>query len=227
MDFELTRTLLRAEPSIHAREIPRLAAMVRLLRPVALRAVACPAVEALLRAVESTHRCVRGHSERTGQLAECLAREVGMGATDRRNARIAGMLHDVGKIGVPERVLRKPGPLSAEERALVNLHPEIGEGIVKGIPGLEAVVPAVLSHHERWDGAGYPHGARGEAIPRMARLMSIVDSFDAMRRDRPYRNALSTEQALLEIREGAGRQFDPTLAAAFVHMVDRTPSLAA
>lgn len=227
MDHELTRDLLLAEPALHAREIPRLAAMVRLLRPVALRSASTPAVEALLRAMESTHRCVRGHSERTGQLAECLARQIGMTASECRVARVAGMLHDIGKIGVPERVLRKPGPLTPEERALVNLHPEIGEGIVKGIPGLEAALPAVLSHHERWDGAGYPHGVQGEAIPRMARLMSIVDSFDAMRRDRPYRNALSTEQALLEIREGAGRQFDPALASAFVRMIDHAPALAA
>lgn len=227
MDFELTRDLLRSEPMVRAREIPRLAAMVRLLRPVALRSTGTPAVEALLRAVESTHRCVRGHSERTGQLAERLATAAGMTAGECRTARMAGLLHDVGKLGIPEQVLSKPGSLTSDERSLVNMHPEIGHRIVQGVGGLEHAVPAVLWHHERWDGAGYPHGLSGEAIPRMARVMAIVDSFDAMRSDRPYRQALPPEEALREIHAGSGKQFDPALSKVFIRMVDQEPSLAA
>ena len=115
MDFELTRDLLRSEAMVTTREIPRLAAMVRLLRPVALRPTGTPAVEALLRAMESTHRCVRGHSERTAHLAECLANAAGMTAGECRTARMAGLLHDVGKMGIPEQVLSKPGSLTAED----------------------------------------------------------------------------------------------------------------
>ena len=227
MDFELTRELLQSEPMVRAREIPRLAAMVRLLRPVALRSTGTPAVEALLRAVESTHRCVRGHSERTAHLAEQLANAAGMSAGECRTARMAGLLHDVGKMGIPEQVLSKPGCLTSEERSLVNMHPEIGHRIVQGVGGLEHAVPAVLWHHERWDGAGYPHGLSGEAIPKMARVMAIVDSYDAMRSDRPYRLALPPEQALREIHSGAGKQFDPALAQAFIRLLDHEPSLAA
>jgi HD-GYP domain-containing protein (c-di-GMP phosphodiesterase class II) len=227
MDFELTRDLLRSEPMVTTREIPRLAAMVRLLRPVALRHTGTPAVEALLRAVESTHRCVRGHSERTAHLAECLANAAGMTAGECRTARMAGLLHDVGKMGIPEQVLSKPGSLTAEERSLVNMHPEIGHRIVQGVGGLEHAVPAVLWHHERWDGAGYPHRLSGEAIPKIARVMAIVDSYDAMRSDRPYRQALSPEHALREIHCGSGKQFDPALSQAFVRLLGQQPALAA
>ena len=227
MDFELTRDLLRSEPMVTAREIPRLAAMVRLLRPVALRKTGTPAVEALLRAVESAHRCVRGHSERTAHLAECLANAAGMTAGECRTARMAGLLHDVGKMGIPEQVLSKPGSLTAEERSLVNMHPEIGHRIVQGVGGLEHAVPAVLWHHERWDGAGYPHRLSGEAIPKMARVMAIVDSYDAMRSDRPYRQAMPPEHALREIHSGSGKQFDPALSQAFIRLIDQQPALAA
>jgi len=227
MDHQLTCDLLLQEalPAVH--EIPRLAAMVRLIRPAPLRQITMPGVEALLRAVEATHQCVRGHSERTSELAARLAMASGMTASETRSARVAGLLHDVGKLGVPEGVLRKPGELSPEERAMVNLHPEIGQRIVQGLGGLDHAVPSILWHHERWDGQGYPHRLSGERIPRLARVMAIVDSFDAMRQDRPYRRALSAERSLREIREGAGRQFDPTLAQTFIRMVDREPGLAA
>lgn len=227
LDHDVIRDLLLAEPAPAANEIPRLARMVRLLRPVALRPARVPAIEALLRAVETTHRAVRGHSERTARLAERLAAAAGMNPAERETARMAGLLHDVGKLGVPDRVLSKPGKLDDEERAVVNMHPEIGHRLLLGVGGVEHALPAVLWHHERWDGQGYPHRLSGDRIPRMARLMAIVDSFDAMRSDRPYRGALEPARALAEIRDGAGRQFDPGLARTFLGMVDREPSLAA
>jgi HD-GYP domain-containing protein (c-di-GMP phosphodiesterase class II) len=227
MDHQLTADLLLQSRLATGHEIPRLAAMVRLIRPAPLRPTTMPGVEALLRAIEATHRSVRGHSERTAELAFRLAAAAGMTISETRSARVAGLLHDVGKLGVPEGVLRKPGALSPDERAMVNLHPEIGQRIVQGLGGLDHAVPSILWHHERWDGHGYPHRLSGERIPRLARLMAIVDSFDAMRQDRPYRRALSVERSLREIREGAGRQFDPGLADTFVRMVDREPALAA
>jgi HD-GYP domain-containing protein (c-di-GMP phosphodiesterase class II) len=150
-----------------------------------------------------------------------------MTAGECRTARMAGLLHDVGKMGIPEQVLSKPSSLTAEERSLVNMHPEIGHRIVQGVGGLEHAVPAVLWHHERWDGAGYPHRLSGEAIPKIARVMAIVDSYDAMRSDRPYRQALSPEHALREIHCSSGKQFDPELSQAFVRLLDQQPALAA
>jgi len=227
MDFQLTSDLLRNEPVMEVEEIPRIAAMVRLLQPVPLHETTSPAVQALLRAVETTHRCVRGHSERTAQLAERLAMQAGMSTSECQTARLSGLLHDVGKMGIPEHILRKPGALTADERAMVNLHPEIGQRIVEGVGNLERTLPAVLWHHERWDGAGYPHQLAGEAIPKIARIMSIADSFDAMRSDRAYRGALEPALALQEINDGAGNQFDPKLAQSFVQLLDREPALAA
>ncbi len=227
MDYELVRDLILCEPAIPVREVPRLAAMVRLLRPVTLRRAGISGVETLLRAVEATHRCVRGHSERTAHLAGRLASAAGMGAGECDHARLCGLLHDVGKLGVPESVLRKPGALTPEERSMINMHPEIGQRLLQGVDGLDHTVPAVLWHHERWDGQGYPHRLSGEKIPRMARLMAIVDSFDAMRSDRPYRDALPVEASLAEIRKGAGKQFDPALAETFLGLLHREPALAA
>jgi HD-GYP domain-containing protein (c-di-GMP phosphodiesterase class II) len=227
LDHELMREMLLSEPAIAVNEIPRLAAMVRLLRPVALRDANLPGVEALLRAVETTHRSVRGHSERTSRLATRFAEAVGLDHREREVVRLAGLMHDVGKLGVPESIIRKPGELSREEREVVNLHPEIGHRLLKGVRGLEHALPAVLWHHERWDGQGYPHRLSGEAIPRVARLTTIADSFEAMRSDRPYRRALSHEDAIREIRDGAGRQFDPNLSRVFLELVDREPAVAA
>jgi putative nucleotidyltransferase with HDIG domain len=227
-DFELTRDLLQQEPAIARQEIPRLCAMVSLVRPAALRiASAVPTVEALLRAVETADQSIRGHSERTSNLASRLAHACHLSSTEQETARVAGLLHDVGKMGIPKEILQKRGALTQEERALVNMHPEMGKKIVSGLGGLERTVPAVLWHHERWDGAGYPHGISGEEIPVLARIMSVVDSFDAMRRNRPYRISMSIQSALQEIHECAGGQFDPKIANTFVEMIDRDPALAA
>ncbi len=227
-DFELTRDLLQQEPAIARQEIPRLCAMVSLVRPAALRiASAVPTVEALLRAVETADQSIRGHSERTSNLASRLAHACHLSSTEQETARVAGLLHDVGKMGIPTEILQKRGALTQEERALVNMHPEMGKKIVSGLGGLERTVPAVLWHHERWDGAGYPHGISGEEIPVLARIMSVVDSFDAMRRNRPYRISMSIQSALQEIHECAGGQFDPKIANTFVEMIDRDPALAA
>ena len=227
LDHDLIRDMLLQDAAISLHEIPRLAAMVRLLRPVNLRPSPVPGVETLLRAVETTHRTVRGHSERTARLAQRLAEAAGMTPKERETVRLAGLLHDVGKLGVPESVIRKPGALTTEERSVVNLHPEIGHRMLQGVRGLEHALPGVLWHHERWDGAGYPHRLSGESIPMIARVMSIADSFDAMRSERPYRRALSSQEAMQEIRDGAGRQFDPRLAGTFLQLLERQPALAA
>ena len=121
---------------------------------------------------------------------------------------------------MPESVLCKPGPLDDDEWAVMREHPAIGAQIVSPIRFLAGAVEIVRTHHERWDGGGYPRGLRGEEIPLAARIFAVVDSFDAMTSDRPYRDAMSVERALVEIRDGAGSQFDPAVAEAFLSLVD-------
>ena len=130
-----------------------------------------------------------------------------------------GTLHDVGKIGVPDAILKKPARLDDEEQRVMETHPALGEIIVRRAPQLEDMLPGVRHHHERWDGRGYPDGLMADAIPRLARFIAIADTFDAMTSDRPYRKALTVQQALDEIQRGAGTQFEPSLALAFVRMM--------
>jgi len=141
---------------------------------------------------------------------------------------MTGTLHDVGKIGVPDAVLKKPGRLDAEERRIMETHPALGEVIVRKAPKLVASLPGVRHHHERWDGGGYPDGLQGEQIPRLARILALADSFDAMTSDRPYRKGMSWETALGEIARGAETQFDPDLVPPFLRLMrENTPFLQA
>src|SRR5690606_20290161 len=134
------------------------------------------------------------HSERVAYMATRLGEAIGLDAETAQRLHIAGLVHDVGKIGVPEAVLCKPGRLTDEEFKLIKLHPEIGHRILRDIPQLADVLPGVLSHHERWDGKGYPHGLAGEEIPMFGRLIAIADSFDAMSSTRTYRSAMPREK---------------------------------
>jgi HD-GYP domain-containing protein (c-di-GMP phosphodiesterase class II) len=129
---------------------------------------------------------------------------------------LGGALHDVGKLGVRDEVLNKPGPLTADELSEVRAHPEIGARMVVLDRALRAALPAVLYHHERWDGAGYPSGCSGSAIPLVARILGVVDSYDAMTSDRPYRRARPESRAAEEVDRCAGTQFDPEVAQAFL-----------
>ena len=129
-------------------------------------------------------------------------------------------MHDIGNIGVPETILLKPGPLTVEESAAMRRHPVIGENICRSFPSSRNFGPIVRHHHERWDGFGYPDRLRGEAIPIGARIVGLVDAFDAMIHDRPYRPALEIESALLEVLGEAGRQFDPDLVPLFIEVID-------
>jgi len=135
------------------------------------------------------------------------------------------MLHDVGKIHVPEEILYKPGPLNERERRIMERHPVWGAEILQRLPPLHHAIPVTLHHHERWDGRGYPDGLAGEAIPPAARIVSVVDAFDAMVSDRPYRKALSFDEACNVIREGSGTQFEPRCAQAFLRIVNKVWSI--
>jgi HD-GYP domain-containing protein (c-di-GMP phosphodiesterase class II) len=175
-------------------------------------------LEALTASIDAKDRYTCGHSERVAHLTRALAETLGQDEATLKRMHIAGLVHDVGKIGVPESVLLKPGRLTEEEFAWIRLHPEMGFRILKDIPQLNDVLPGVLHHHERWDGRGYPHGLAGEDIPLIARLIALADSFDAMSSSRTYRKAMSRSTVLEEIRRNAGTQFDPDLVPAFVSL---------
>lgn len=175
-------------------------------------------LKALTSAIDAKDKYTCGHSERVAHLAGLLAEAVGLPREQIERIRIAGLVHDVGKIGVPEEVLGKPGKLTDDEFAAIKLHPEIGHRILRDIPLLQDVLPGVLHHHERWDGRGYPQGIGGEQIPFSARIIGLVDTFDAMSSTRSYRPALSREQVLSEIERCAGTQFDPSLVPHFLRL---------
>ncbi len=163
------------------------------------------------------------HQRRIGAYATALADATGWDAEPPRRLYYAASLHDIGKIGVPAAILRKPGRLDASERAAVELHPEIGARLLgRGRhPFLRLAGDIALHHHERWDGLGYPRGLAGEAIPSSARIVAVVDVFDALRSDRVYRPALGEDDVLAFLAQGRGRRFDPALVDCFLELVER------
>lgn len=183
-----------------------------------LNAMFLGTLEALTASIDAKDRYTCGHSRRVAHLTQQLARAVGMSPEQVKRMHIAGLVHDVGKIGVPEHVLLKPGKLTDEEFAWIRRHPEMGHRILKDIPQLKDILPGVLYHHERWDGRGYPAGLAGEEIPFVARLIGLADSFDAMSSTRTYRCAMDRKSVLDEIRRCGGAQFDPELAPIFVNL---------
>ncbi|MFI6285356.1 HD-GYP domain-containing protein [Streptomyces sp. NPDC051018] len=178
-------------------------------------------LRALVQAVDLKDRYTRGHSERVGRASVLIARELRMDPERIERIRFAGILHDVGKLGVPTRVLRKEGPLTPEERRVIELHPEYGHEIVRGIGFLGEARAAILHHHERLDGTGYPHGLAGEQIPEFARVVAVADAFDAMTSTRSYRRARPVEAALRELERCAGTQFDPRMVTALVRALEQ------
>jgi HD-GYP domain-containing protein (c-di-GMP phosphodiesterase class II) len=175
-------------------------------------------LEALTESIDAKDPYTCGHSRRVARISQTLAEMMGFDEQRVRLIYISGLLHDVGKIGVPESVLRKPGRLTAEEFELMKQHPRVGSRILSGIRQLDDVVVGILSHHERPDGRGYPDGLRGEEIPIEGRIIGLADTFDAMTSDRTYRKALPVERVAEEIRKYKGTQFDPVLADHFLSL---------
>ena len=173
-------------------------------------------VAALVSAIDAKDTYTRGHSERVAWLSKSLAQTIDLDEEVVNQVHICGLVHDIGKIGIPEAILRKPGKLTDEEFSYIKTHPVIGEKILRDVPQLLEVLPGVRSHHERWDGKGYPDGLEGEATPLFGRILGIADAFDAMCSSRAYRKALIRQEVLDEIKACAGTQFDPKLAAAFL-----------
>jgi diguanylate cyclase (GGDEF)-like protein/putative nucleotidyltransferase with HDIG domain len=173
-------------------------------------------LDTMLTAVDNKDSYTRRHSEDVTEYALWIAEELGASEETLRIIRIGGLLHDVGKIGVPAEILRKPGRLTDEEYEVLKRHPQLGALIVGSIPGMETIVDIVRSHHERWDGRGYPDGTAGEATPFLGRLVAVADAFSAMTTDRPYRKGMDWAVALGEIEKNISTQFDPICAQAFI-----------
>jgi diguanylate cyclase (GGDEF)-like protein len=178
-------------------------------------------LDAMVTAVDNKDRYTRRHSEDVTEYALWIAEELRLPQATMRVIHVGGLLHDVGKIGVPDEILRKPGRLSAEEWEVMKRHPHLGALIVGGVPDMAAILDAVRYHHERWDGHGYPEGLAGEAIPLLGRILAVADAFSAMTTDRPYRKGIAWDVALAEIRANIGTQFDPTLARAFLRAAEQ------
>jgi len=177
-------------------------------------------LEALGSALDTRDVGTEAHSRRVHGYALAAARAYGLPESALTDLAHGVLLHDIGKIGIPDAILLKPGPLTAEEWVTMRRHPEIGARLIRDIPFLQGAIPVVRHHHERWDGTGYPDGLRGGQIPLGARIFAVVDAFDAMTFDRPYSRAISFEAARAELRRSAGTHFDPAVVEAFMRVPD-------
>jgi diguanylate cyclase (GGDEF)-like protein/putative nucleotidyltransferase with HDIG domain len=181
-------------------------------------------IEALARAIDAKDQMTQMHIRRVQVYAVGLARAAGLAEHEIQGVKTAALLHDIGKLAVPEHILSKPGPLTHEEFQKIRIHPQVGAEIIAAVPFPYPVAPLILSHHERWDGKGYPQGLAGEEIPVGARVLTIVDYYDAVTTERPYHRALSNDSAIALLRHETGRALDPKLVPVFIDML---PTLAA
>ena len=178
------------------------------------------AVYALAAAVDAKDSYTYDHSRKVNVYAVALAEAIGLSPDEVPRVSTAALLHDIGKISISDKILRKKGKLSAEDWEQIKSHPRLGANIVGNVPNLVPCVSGILYHHERWNGTGYPEGLAGETIPLEARILAIADAFAAMTSARPYRGALSNEEAMKELKEGTGTQFDPQLVEVFKGIVE-------
>lgn len=178
-------------------------------------------VQSLVHTLEAKDKHTIGHSKRVALLAALTAKKLGYTEREVERLQLAGILHDIGKIGVREACLNKTGRLNEDEYNEIKEHPLISERILQPIEEFQVIIPQIKHHHERYDGGGYPLGLKGEEIPIDARLLAVADCYDAMTTDRPYRSALTSEEALEEMKNNAGKQFDPELLSVFFEMREK------
>lgn len=177
------------------------------------------AVEGWRRALELRDRATEGHGCRVAELTVRLAARLGYSPPELTRLRFGAQLHDIGKIGVPDSVLLKPGPLDDDDTRIMRKHPVYAYEMLSPVPNFQSILDIPFYHHERWDGSGYPRGLRGEQIPRPARIFAVIDVWDALCSDRPYRPAWPAEQVVRYIREQSGKHFDPAVVDEFLEMV--------
>ena len=190
-----------------------------------LRLLFLNTIQSLVHTLEAKDTYTEGHSRRVAEISLCIAERLSFSSEELEKLHLAGILHDIGKIGVREECLNKPGTLTDEEYEEIKQHPLISERILKPLEELHGILDDIRHHHERYDGYGYPHGLKGETIPLGSRILAVADSYDAMTSDRPYRPALSSEKALKELEVNAGKQFDPKLVQVFSDLLKEHPSL--
>lgn len=179
------------------------------------------AIRALANAVEARDKCTKGHTDRVTVLAKLVAEELNWSRSEIYNLVMGCMLHDIGKIGVPDRILNKPDILDDQEREKMINHPMVGLQIITGVDLFKPAIPYIKGHHERFDGNGYPEGLKGEQIPVEGRLLAVVDTFDAILSDRPYRKGASVRKAVMELISNRGTQFDPELVDVFLRIISQ------
>jgi response regulator RpfG family c-di-GMP phosphodiesterase len=225
--FDLEDVVIRVERALERRRLllenrrQRSALEARVRRETrAARRVFLGAIKSLSSALEAKDDYTRGHSERVSRISGEVARSLGIGREEARRIRLAAWLHDIGKIGVRESVLLKPGPLTEDEYRLVQTHPVVGEQILGPVLLDAGTVRIVRHHHEHYGGNGYPDALRASAIPLGARVLAVADAFDALTSDRPYRAKLSPESAMQVLRAGAGEQWQPTLVEVLAQRVE-------
>lgn len=177
-------------------------------------------IRAIVEAIDAKDPYTKGHSARVVEYALLIGEGMNLDKEILKDLELSAVLHDVGKIGIPDKILSKPGLLTEEEYAYMKKHPELGAEIVEPIKKLKKLVPNILHHHEKYDGTGYPAGLKGDKIPLGARIIAIADSFDAMTSDRPYRPRMETKIALQEIKNHRRTQFDPELASVFIKNIE-------
>jgi putative nucleotidyltransferase with HDIG domain len=207
----LERSLLLVESRRQAREIKA--------AYDTLEATYDQTLAALMTALDARDRETEGHSSRVRQLAGKLGEAVGLNHDELKALERGSLLHDIGKIGISDTILHKPGQLNDAEWKIMRMHPDIGARIVEGIPFLQETLPVIRYHQERWDGSGYPIGLSGERIPLLARLFAVVDAFDALTSNRPYRQKVSAHEALQFLHQEAGILFDPQIVTVFEELV--------
>ncbi len=176
-------------------------------------------IQTLRYTVEAKDRYTRGHSDRVSDYAMLLGERLNLSTREVKTLKVGGLFHDIGKIGIPDHILLKEGSLSPEEFKEIKKHPEIGKRILKNATIFNDIIPIVYYHHEKYDGSGYPEGLKGEAIPYLARITTIVATFDAMTSSRSYRKAIPIEKVIDEIKKNAGTQFDPAITEVFLNIL--------
>ena len=215
------------KPFSQSELVARIRSALRLRRALVGMEAAHAVVAALANAVEAKDAQTEHHCERLALFAGRLGMRLGLDVDELDAVTYGALLHDVGKIGVPDHILTKPAPLDEDEWEIIRRHPEIGERICAPLRSFAAFGPIIRHHHERWDGGGYPEGLRGEHIPIGARIVCLVDAFDAITHDRPYRGARTLDKAMSELAAEGGRQFDPALVTLFADEVGRLSGQAA
>jgi len=178
-------------------------------------------IRSLSEAIDAKSKWTAGHSKRVTEIAVSIGKEMGLDEATLKRLELAGLLHDIGKIGTYEEILNKPGRLTPEEQAVMREHPGKGADILKHIKQLKDIIPGIRNHHEYYDGTGYPDGLKGTAIPLFARILSVADTVDAMAADRPYRKGRDASFITEELKRCSGTQFDPAMVEAFLKIEDK------